>query len=100
MAVGDKGNYILLFEVQTTNATSIVAQLTTQPGGNYISMSGGFGGGDCTLEMKIGGVWAPMSGGVFTEAGVHFIAGSASSKAIRMVLTGATAATLTVAVTK
>ena len=100
MAVGDQGNSILLFESQTTNDTSIVAVLTRQVSGHYISLSGGFGTGSCAIEMQIGGAWAPMSGGPFTEAGVYFIAGSGSGKAIRAVLTGATGATLTVSVTK
>ena len=95
----DKGNSFLLFDGQTTNATSDGVALT-KANGNFVTCTGGFGGGTLTLEVLSNGAWAPIDGGEFTEAGSRFMASGAGSRQIRGVLTGATAATLTVEVSK
>lgn len=100
MAIGDNGNVITLFETQGSDATSSDYVLTESQRGHYIIAQGTFGGGTVTIEMQIGGVWAPLDGGSFTEDGIKFMEGAGRSKRIRAVLAGATTPSVTVAVTK
>jgi hypothetical protein len=100
MAVGDQGNIILLFENQASDATGTGFIITSNARGHYVSASGTFGGGTVTIEMEIGGNWAPVDGGEFTAAGVKFLEGASGGKKLRAVLAGATGPSITVAVTK
>lgn len=100
MAVGDNGNVIIFFENQASDATSDGYTLIRNARGHYISVSGSLGGGTVTVEMQVGGAWAPIDGGEFTAPAVKFLEGAAGGKRLRAVLSGATGASVTVGVTK
>ena len=99
MAVGDQGNVWRLFENQTVNGTSIEATLVNQTGNNYINVIGTLNG-TVTFETNASGSWIPITGGVISAQGQSVLAGSASSRAIRAVLSGAGPHNVTVEVTK
>ena len=100
MAVGDQGNYVLLFENQASDATGTGFTIASNARGHYISVAGDIGGGTVQIEMEIGGNWAAVDGGLFDAVGVKFLEGASGGKKLRAVLAGATAPDITVAVTK
>ena len=101
MAVGEQPNIFVLFEAQATNANSVTAAVRSE-GDKYVHVSGAFDGGTVTLEMANSQeVWAPMDGGVFTEAGVRLLAGIPRCASIRAVLSDSSgSSTITVEITK
>lgn len=96
------GTALLLLDAVTTNTTG--TKFTLSAGGDrYVFLSGGFGGGTLTLEVESPnneGTWIPVSEGIFIEATAWVLIGIRDNVAIRAVLTGATAPTLTVEISK
>lgn len=96
------GTAYLLLDAVTANTEGTSVDLGSGGGDRYVFISGGFGGGTLTLQVASPnkGTWIPISEGVFTEAQAWVLVGVRDNLTIRAVLTGATAPTLTVEISK
>jgi len=90
----------LLFEAQASDASS-GAVVLTHPGDKYVIVSGTLGGGTLNIEISDNaGNFVVMDGGDFTTTGARILFSIPKSARIRATLTGATAPSLNVEVTK
>ena len=101
MPVIENAHTVQLLEGQATDTSSEGYTFAT---GNdkYVMVSGGFGSGTVNIELYAATTddWVPIDGGEFTAPAARLMLSIPKSATIRATLSGATAATINVEITK